>query len=89
MGSLPQISGFRQSELLAAIGTALLQVKNANNLRLPDMAERIGRSDDQLARYIAGDNEMGVAAWLRATAEWPELTEKVAEQLKLTGGTDG
>lgn len=82
MDSAPQISGFpfrARDEVLADIGTALLQIKNARGLNLPDMADKLGRSDDQLARYIAGDMEMGVVAWLRAVDTWPELAEKVAE----------
>jgi cyanate lyase len=79
--SAPQISGFPKSRenVLADIGTALLQIKNARGLNLPDMADKLGRSDDQLARYIAGDMEMGVVAWMRAVDTWPELAEKVAE----------
>lgn len=77
--SAPQISGRSRETILGDIGTALLQIKNARGLSLPDMADKIGRSDDQLARYIAGDMEMGVVAWLRANEEWPELAEKMAE----------
>lgn len=83
MASSPQISGYPQGRsrdtILADIGTALLQIKNARGLNLPDMADKIGKSDDQLARYIAGDMEMGVVAWLRANDEWPELAERIAE----------
>jgi hypothetical protein len=46
---------------------ALLQTKNANKLTLDDMAETMGRSDEAVAQYIAGESEMGVTAWLRAT----------------------
>lgn len=84
MASVPQISGFQilgrsREHVLADIGTALLQIKNDRGLNLPDMADKLGKSDDQLARYIAGDMEMGVIAWLRAVDHWPELAEKVAE----------
>ena len=85
MASAPQISGFplisgkSNTSVLEDIGTALLQVKNARGLRLTDMAEKIRKSDDQLARYIAGEMEMGVVAWLRACEEYPELVERVAE----------
>jgi cyanate lyase len=79
MASAPQISGRSRDHILADIGTALLQIKNTRGLNLPDMADKLGRSDDQLARYIAGDMEMGVVAWLRANDEWPELADKIAE----------
>ena len=79
MASAPQISGRSREQTLADIGTALLQIKNARGLNLPNMADKIGKSDDQLARYIAGDMEMGVVAWLRANDEWPELADKIEE----------
>lgn len=84
MASAPQISGFpisgkSHSSILEDIGTALLQVKNARGLRLSDMADAIRKSDDQVARYIAGEMEMGVVAWMRAAEEWPELSERLVE----------
>lgn len=83
--SEPQISGFplignkSNSCALADIGTALLQIKNGRGLRLADMADKLRKSDDQLARYIAGDMEMGVTTWLRACEEFPELVELICE----------
>lgn len=79
MASAPQIFGIHQGDLLAATGTALLQVKNARGLTLPEMAYVMGRSDDQVARYIAGDSEMGFIAWNRACDAWPELAERMNE----------
>lgn len=32
-----------------------------------------------VAKYIAGEAEMGFIAWGRANDAWPELAEKVAE----------
>lgn len=75
----PQISVVSRDQLLADIGTALLQVKNARGLSLPTMAEQIGKSDDQLARYIAGDMEMGVVAWVNALNAFPELSDRMEE----------
>lgn len=83
MASSPQISGelIRRPhrDILADVGTALLQVKNDHGLTLEDVADKIGRSDDQVARYIAGDHEMGVVAWLRAVDAWPEIADKLHE----------
>lgn len=73
----PQISGIPHRDLLARIGTALLQIKCERKLTLDDMADAVGRSDDQVARYIAGDHEMGAVAWLRALEAWPELKDKM------------
>jgi hypothetical protein len=45
------------------------------------VAERkvLGRTDDMVANYIAGETEMGLVAWLHATATWPELAQKLEE----------
>lgn len=48
-------------------------------MNLPDMAELIGKSDDQLARYIAGDMEMGAITWLKANEAFPELVDRITE----------
>lgn len=74
----PQISGKTHGEVLNLIGLALLQVKCELRLTLPEMGEKIGRSEDQVARYIAGDHEIGGVALLRAIAAWPELAKKIA-----------
>jgi predicted transcriptional regulator len=79
MASNPQIFGIYQSDLLAAAGTALLQVKNQRGLTLTEMAQVMGRCDDQVARYIAGESEMGFITWERAKDAWPELFDRVNE----------
>jgi len=56
--------------LLAAIGTALLQIKNEDRLTLTDMGAILGRSDEMVAQYIAGEAEMGVTVWFRAQEAW-------------------
>jgi transcriptional regulator with XRE-family HTH domain len=80
----PQICGFyamgrSRDHVLSEIGTALLQVKSATGSTLADMADRIGKSDDQLARYIAGDMEMGVVTWLRVIEAWPDVLTRLEE----------
>jgi hypothetical protein len=79
MASAPQIFGIPLNDILAAAGTALLQVKNARGLTLQEMAFVMRRSDDQVARYIAGDSEMGFITWSLAVEEWPELEERLKE----------
>ena len=81
MNSAPTILGIRKKEALARIGSALLQTKNANKLTLDDMAETMGRSDEAVAQYIAGEAEMGVTAWLRAVKAWPDLEDRLAYHL--------
>lgn len=77
----PIIPGKTKRAVLAGIGAALLQTKTAQRLTLDEMSEAIGRSDEMLAQYIAGEAEMGVTAWLRANEAWPELAERVSYNL--------
>lgn len=77
--STPKIFGIPQAAILADIGTALLKVKNARGLTLADMETVLGRCGDMVAKYIAGEHEMGVVAWMRANEAWPELSDKVEE----------
>jgi hypothetical protein len=79
MASSPQIFGIPLADFLGAAGTALLQIKNARGLTLADMAFVMRRSDDQVARYIAGESEMGFVTWGLALTEWPELEERLKE----------
>lgn len=77
----PTILGDSKRDLLARIGAALLQTKNANRLTLDGMAEVMLRSDEAIAQYIAGEAEMGVTAWLRACKAWPDLEDRLAYHL--------
>jgi cyanate lyase len=76
---IPTIFGIPQSQLLADTGTALLQIKNARGLSLVDMAMALGKGDDMVAKYIAGEAEMGMIAWRRANEAWPELADRIEE----------
>jgi hypothetical protein len=71
---------FDRFDVLQRIGGALGRVKRDRRLTLTDMAEKLGRSDDQLARYIAGE-DMPVSLWMKALALWPELADKFGESL--------
>ncbi len=75
--SAPIILGKPQADILADIGTALLQVKNERRLTLDDVGATLGRSREMVAQYIAGEAEMGVIVWMRANEAWPELGEKL------------
>jgi hypothetical protein len=77
----PIILGKPKRAVTGAIGLALSQIKIVDRLTIDEMAEKIGRSDEMMAQYLAGEAEMGVTAWLRACEEWPELTERVAYNL--------
>ena len=75
------IHGKPKRTVIAAIGLALSQIKIAGRLTIDDMAEKVGRSDEMMAQYLAGEAEMGVTAWLRATDEWPDLADRVQYNL--------
>jgi hypothetical protein len=73
------IGGKSNRTVIEDLGTALLQVKTQRGLRLSDMADGLQKSDDQVAKYIAGEAEMGVVTFLRACEQYPELVERMTE----------
>jgi hypothetical protein len=85
MATAPNFFGFiatgrARNEILDDIGNALGQIKRARGLTADDMRIVFGlKVDDQVARYIAGEAEMGIVAWMRACEAWPELTELLDE----------
>ncbi len=68
-----------QSEVLADVGSALLQIKNVRGLTLEDMAGLVGVSREMVAQYIAGEAEMGFVKWLRLNEAFPELAGRIDE----------
>jgi hypothetical protein len=74
-----EVGGKRHATVLDDIGAALLIVKHQRGLTLAGMGDEIRKSDDTVARYIAGEKEMGVVAWHRACDAWPELPSILAE----------
>lgn len=83
MASAPNFLGFLsrpQSDVLSDVGTALGLIKRRRGLTAEDMRVVFGlKVDDQVARYIAGEAEMGIYAWMRACEAWPELVELLEE----------
>ena len=83
MASLPNFLGIlsrRRDDVLSDVGDALGRVKRRRGLTAEDMRVVFGlKVDDQVARYIAGEAEMGIVAWMRACEAWPELTEYLDE----------
>lgn len=76
---LIEVSNKRHATVLDAIGAALLIIKHQRGLTLVQMGEDVRKSDDTIARYIAGEKEMGVVTWLRACEAYPELPSLLAE----------
>jgi hypothetical protein len=73
----PTILGKPKRTVIGGIGLSLSQIKIAERLTIAEMAEEIGRSDEMMAQYLAGEAEMGVTAWLRAVEKWPDLPARV------------
>lgn len=73
------VSGKQHATILGDLGTAFLQIKNQRGLTLAQMADDLRKSDDTIARIIAGEIEMGVVTWLRACEAYPELPARVTE----------
>ena len=61
----------------AAMAVALLHFKNANNLTLKDIAREIEREPQSVHQYISAGAEMPMSCWLKATAKWPELSDRL------------
>jgi AraC-like DNA-binding protein len=75
----PQIRGKEDEQFLADLGTALLLIKNERLLTLGQMGRDLGCSEDQVARYIAAEAEMGILRWRRAHERYPELEARMSE----------
>lgn len=71
-------AAFDRFDVLSRTGYALGRVKADRRLTLLDMADALGRSDDQLARYISGD-DMPLSVWMKALSLWPELAVRFDE----------
>ena len=67
------------SQILADVGCALLQIKNTRCLTLDDMGSSIGVSREMVAQYIAGEAEMGFIKWVRVNEAFPELAARIEE----------
>ena len=69
---------FDKFDVLSRMGSALGKVKADRRLTLPDMEDLLGKSVDQIGRYIAGD-DMPASTWMKALHLWPELAERFEE----------
>lgn len=75
----PHFRGKDDEQFLADLGTALLLIKNERELTLGQMGRDLQCSEDQVARYIAAEAEMGICRWKRAHEKYPELDERMTE----------
>lgn len=63
---------------------AQLQIGTSRALTLADMGAVLGGIDDMVAKYIAGEAEMGVVAWMRANEAWSELAEAANRNCRMS-----
>jgi hypothetical protein len=82
MASRPDVArksaDFDRFDVLSRMGSALGRVKAVRRLTLADMEEVLGKSEDQIARYISG-GDMPASVWMKALHLWPELAARFEE----------
>lgn len=62
----------------AAMAVALLHFKNAHpEITLSKIGKEIEREAPSVHQYICGGSEMPMSCWLKATAKWPELEDRL------------
>jgi len=61
---------FSASHVLEAIGAELSLIKAQDRLTYGDIAAVLGKSEDQAAKYCAGEAAMDVITFARAKREW-------------------
>ena len=82
MATAPEVArksaDFDRFDVLSRMGSALGKVKADRRLTLQDLEDLLGKSVDQIGRYIAGD-EMPSSVWMKALFLFPELAERFEE----------
>lgn len=64
------------------MAVALLHLKNAHpELTLKKIGKIIEREPQSVHAYICTDTEMPASCWLKLTAEWPELEDRLIYNL--------
>lgn len=56
--------------VLERVGASLKLIKEADRASWPDLGREIGKSKDRVARYAAGDADMGVVSFIRGCRAW-------------------
>jgi hypothetical protein len=67
--------------ICAATSITLLQHKNVNGLTLAAIGKIIEREHQSVSQYCNGTAEMPMSCWLRLTAKWPELHDRLIYNL--------
>jgi hypothetical protein len=69
------------SEIQAAMGLALLRLKNTRKLTLDDIGSVMGRSRESVSQYITDPTDMAATCWIKVTAKWPILLDLMLAEL--------
>lgn len=66
----------------AAMAVALLKFNNAHpELTYAKIGKEIEREAPSVHHYICSTTEMPMSCWLKATAKWPELQDRLEYEL--------
>ena len=66
----------------AAMAVALLHFKNAHEeVTLKAIGKECEREASSIHEYISGGREMPMSCWLKLTAKWPELEDRLIYNL--------
>lgn len=70
----PAIHGIRavysEQSAIASLSKALGEIKHQDGLTLDDLAAVLGKSSDQVAKYLAGEAKMDAVTFGRGKREW-------------------
>lgn len=61
---------YSEQSAIAALSKALGEIKAADHLTLDDLAAVLGKSSDQVAKYLAGEAKMDAVTFGRGKREW-------------------
>jgi hypothetical protein len=61
---------YSEQSAVSALSKALGEIKQADALTLDDMAAVLGKSADQVAKYLAGEAKMDAVTFGRGKREW-------------------
>ena len=69
-------------QISAAMSVALLQFKNATEgLTLAKIGKQCEREAQSISQYCNGTHEIPSTVWLKLTAKWPELDDRLIYNL--------
>jgi hypothetical protein len=67
--------------IAAAMSVTLLQHKNVNQLTLAKIGKECEREAQSISQYCSGAAEISSTVWLKLTAKWPELEDRLIYNL--------